>query len=60
MKTVLVWLLLVTSDGSQNRGVATVLERFAEQSECERVKSYIPNSGNVVSRCIQARVLVKE
>lgn len=62
MKTVLVWLLITVSDGHYNRGTSAVMERFADVSECERVRKSIPRDSNaeVKSICVQARIVVIE
>lgn len=58
MTIMLVWLLIATSHGSYTRGNVTVLERFKDQVQCEHVQRNIPASDWVVSKCIQAHILV--
>ena len=57
MTTILVWLLLVVSDGPYNRGTASVLEKFPTAEQCEHVRRYIPTTV-VESHCVQANILV--
>lgn len=59
MIEITVWLLILVSDGSYNRGNATELAKFSSAVECQRVGVLIPGSrGNVIRKCIQATILV--
>lgn len=58
MTTMLVWLLIATSDGYYNRGSVTTVERFASKTNCEHVLNNIPNKHSVEAKCIQAEILV--
>lgn len=57
MTTILVWLLLVTSNGGNAYGHAHVMEKFPTAEMCEHVRRNIPGVG-VAARCIQAEILV--
>jgi hypothetical protein len=68
MNTILVWLLIgLPFTGPSNRGTqsATVIERFEDLKECERVANYIMANRTTTYDlatprvgCIQARVVV--
>lgn len=67
MTTIIIWLLITTSDGAYNRGNIYVLERFATEKDCMEVKSQIPHdvqvgfghSGdtNFYANCVKATVI---
>lgn len=56
MIEVLVWLLISTSDGGNNRGNVTVVERFIDKEQCMHVLSNISDKSNQITKCIQARI----
>lgn len=56
MKTALLWLLIVVSDGHYNKGTTNVLERFTDVEQCEHVRKNIP--GDVRSKCVQSKVVI--
>lgn len=58
MTTMLVWLLIVTSNGSSNRGSVVVVERFADVTQCKHVLDNLPNKYSLEARCIQASILI--
>jgi hypothetical protein len=59
MKTILVWMLLSTSDGVYNRGTVTVVGHFPDAEQCEHVRKNIPNTDSLNSRCVQAKLVVE-
>lgn len=60
MTTILVWLLLVAPnvDYGSNKGNVAVLERFASVEQCEHVRKHISPDARVVSKCVQANIVV--
>lgn len=60
MIEITVWLLILVTDGSYNRGSVTELAKFSSAKECQRVAQLIPDNGgkNNLRRCIQATILV--
>lgn len=58
MITMLVWLLISTSDGAYNRGNTAVVERFKTKEMCEHVMKNSPLlNRNQEMRCIQAEIV---
>jgi hypothetical protein len=60
MKAILVWILIVTSDGYYNRGTVTVVGHFPDSAECYKVAGALPGKDDLKSSCVQAKILVKE
>ena len=58
MTTMLVWLLIVTSDGVYNRGNVVTVERFADVTQCKHVLDNLPNKSSLEAKCVQANILV--
>lgn len=58
MTTMLVWLLIVTSDGVYNRGNVVVLELFTDVTQCSHVLGNLPNKSSFEAKCVQANILV--
>lgn len=58
MITMMVWLLISTSDGVNNRGNTTVVERFKTKEMCEHVMKNSPLlNTNQKMKCIQAEII---
>jgi hypothetical protein len=56
-ETIVLWLLVAVSDGGNNRGTVSVVERFVSKQACEDVSGQIPRAGdNVLTRCIRAEL----
>lgn len=58
MKTILVWLLV----SATHQNIA-VVERFADQKECMRVRDLLPYAWpdqKSQTRCIQSRIMVPQ
>lgn len=60
MVTMMVWLLIVTSNGTHGEGNVSVLAKFSAANECSRVEDLIPAKQYVSSRCVQATILVEK
>ena len=59
MIEITVWLLILVSDGYNNRGNTSELAKFSNVAECQRVAKLIPeNDLSVLRKCIQATILV--
>lgn len=56
MNTVLLWLLVAVSTTNRSADTLTVVARFENVEECQRVAGEIPNGHVFKLRCIQARV----
>lgn len=57
MVEVLVWLL-VSIPNDYRAGEVQVVERFKTQQQCEHVSKEVKRSEYVITKCVQANVLV--
>lgn len=59
MNTIVVWLLISTSQYASGAGVANVIERFASAVDCEYVRKEMHGmaDGIVKTKCVQAKIV---
>lgn len=61
MKTILVWLLIATSNSHNNYGTATTIERFANVEDCKATAKLLDKyTTHRITRftCVPARIVI--